>query len=325
MRAVCVREPGGPEQLEVREVPEPACGPAELLVDVRATALNRADLLQRRGLYPPPPGVTDILGLECAGVVCAVGADCDPAWLGARVMALLPGGGYAERVALPEGMAMRIPERLSFTEAAALPEAFLTAREALFSLGQLQPEQTVLIHAAGGGVGSAAVELARVLGAQVIATAGTPEKLALARRLGAALAVDYRHADFAAATLQATGGAGADVILDFVGASYWDAHEKCLATGGRLVVIGLLGGSKVTLNLGRWLARRWQLLGLAMRPRPLVEKLAVTRAFVRDSLPLFEAGLLEPVVDRVYPLDEVRAAHARMEANENVGKVVLEF
>lgn len=325
MRAVCVREPGGPEQLEVREVPEPVCGPSELLVDVRATALNRADLLQRRGLYPPPPGITDILGLECAGVVCAVGADCDSAWLGARVMALLPGGGYAERVALPEGMAMRIPDRLSFTEAAALPEAFLTAREALLSLGQLQPEQTVLIHAAGGGVGSAAVELARVLGAQVIATAGTPEKLALARRLGAALAVDYRHADFAAATLQATGGAGADVILDFVGASYWDAHEKCLATGGRLVVIGLLGGSKVTLNLGRWLARRWQLLGLAMRPRPLVEKLAVTRAFVRDSLPLFEAGLLEPVVDRVYPLNEVRAAHARMEANENVGKVVLEF
>ncbi|MEB2311784.1 MAG: NAD(P)H-quinone oxidoreductase [Sorangiineae bacterium] len=323
MRAIVIKEPGGPEQLELREVANPRPGEGELLVEVRATALNRADLLQRRGLYPPPAGATDILGLECAGVVRELGPGASGAAVGQRVMALLPGGGYAEQVTLPAAMAIPIPERLSFEEAAAIPEAFLTAREALFTLGRLAPGETALIHAAAGGVGSAAVELAHRHGARVIATAGSAEKLALARELGAGTLVNYRTEDFSDRARSVTGGRGVDVVVDFIGASYWPAHAACMADGGRCVVVGVLGGAKATVNLGALLARRHQLLGLVMRSRSVTDKIAITRAFIRESLPGFATGALRPVIDRVFPLAEARLAHERMERNDNLGKIVL--
>ncbi len=323
MKAVCIREPGGTDQLEIRKVLDPEPAENQVQLDAHATALNRADLLQRRGLYPPPKGETDIMGLECSGVVSKVGAGVSAVGVGDRVMALLPGGGYAEKVVIPEHMAIPIPERFDFYEAAAIPEAFLTAREGLFTLGRLAPGDTVLVHAAGGGVGSAAVQLAHTFGAQVVATAGSPEKLGLAKDLGADYCVNYRTEDFAAVVKEATAGKGANVVLDFIGGSYWEKHTKSLATAGRLVVIGIMGGAKVTMNFGQLLSRRWQVLGLVMRARPVTEKIAITRAFVRESLPALADGQMRPVVDRIFAMDDVVAAQERMEANENLGKIVL--
>jgi putative PIG3 family NAD(P)H quinone oxidoreductase len=323
MKAIVVREPGGPETLELREVPAPEPAPGELLIEVRATALNRADLLQRRGVYPPPPGVTDILGLECSGIVAAHGPGGSPVPIGARVMALLPGGGYAERVVIPSRMAIPIPENLDFNHAAAIPEAFLTAREALFTLGRIEPGDHVLVHAAAGGVGSAAVQLAHRFGAKVIATAGSADKLTRVRELGADAVVDYKTEDFVAAAQAATGGKGVDVVLDFVGGSYWEKHAACMAVGGRTVVIGLLGGMSADVNFAQLLQRRYQILGLVMRSRPVSDKIAISQAFIRESLPLFSDGRLVPIIDSVLPLAEAEKAHARMEANLNTGKIVL--
>lgn len=323
MRAIVITEAGGPENLKIAEVPEPSLREGHVLLDVKATALNRADLLQRRGLYPPPKGETDILGLECAGVVASLGAGVQSLSVGDRVMALLPGGGYAERVVVHEKMAIPIPERLSFEQAAAIPEAFLTAREGLFTLGRLRPENVVLIHAAAGGVGSAAVQLARHAGAHVVATAGAADKLEHVRALGATTVVNYRTEDFAEVVMGASGGKGADVILDFIGAAYWTKHSQCLATAGRIVVIGVMGGASADVNLAQLLMRRFQILGLVMRSRDLSDKIAITQAFVRESLPLVSDGTLNPVVDSIYPLDKASEAHSRMERNENVGKIVL--
>lgn len=323
MRAVAIEQFGGPEQLVLTDEPEPAPGEGELLIDVRATALNRPDLLQRRGLYPPPPGVTNILGLECSGVVRAAGPGASPDRVGERVMALLPGGGYAERVAVHEHMALTIPESLSFEQGAAIPEAFLTAAAALFERAALACGETVLIHAAAGGVGSAAVELAVVHGANVVATASSDEKLSKVRELGAQTLVNYKEEDFVAAVMRASGGRGADVVLDFVGAKYAERHAECLAHRGRQVVLGLLGGSKASVDLSRLLGKRQSLLGLIMRSRPLNEKVELSRRFARDQLPLFADGRLRPLIDSVFPLDQVRKAHERMEANLNVGKIVL--
>lgn len=322
MKAIVVREAGGPEVLELREVPAPELGESQVLVDVKATALNRADLLQRRGLYPPPRGETDILGLECAGVVLEArpGSSVAP---GDRVMALLPGGGYAERVAIPAKMAIPIPEKLSFEEAAAVPEAFLTAREALFTLGQVGAGSTVLVHAAAGGVGSAAVQLARNAGATVVATAGSDEKLARVKALGASALVNYRTEDFVEAVRAVSDGKGADAVLDFVGAAYWPKHAQCLATGGRCVVVGVLGGMISEVNLAQLLSRRFQILGLVMRSRDVGDKIAITQRFIRETLPFLADGTLKPVVDSVLPLADAARAHERMEANANFGKIVL--
>lgn len=322
MKAIVIREAGGPEVLELRDVPEPEMKNGHLLVDVKATALNRADLLQRRGLYPPPKGETDILGLECAGVVRRAphGSAAKP---GDRVMALLPGGGYAERVVIPDKMAIPIPDRLSFEEAAAIPEAFLTAREALFTLGAARAGDTVLVHAAAGGVGSAAVQLARQTGATVVATAGSEEKLAKVRALGATAVANYRTEDFVQTVQTASNGKGADVVLDFVGAAYWPKHAACLAVGGRCVVIGVLGGMVAEVNLAQLLSRRLQILGLVMRSRDVSEKIAITQRFVRESLPFIADGTLKPIIDSVLPLAEARKAHERMEGNANFGKIVL--
>jgi putative PIG3 family NAD(P)H quinone oxidoreductase len=325
MKAVVITEFGGPEKLALAEVPAPKPGENQVLIEVKATALNRADLLQRRGLYPPPKGETEILGLECAGVVAELGPGVSAVQKGDRVMALLAGGGYAERVVCHERMAAPIPAGLSFEQAAAIPEAFLTAREALFTLGRIEPGGFVLVHASAGGVGSAAVQLAREHGARVIATAGSLEKLARVRELGAEVLVDYKTQDFEQVVSEVTQKKGVDVVLDFIGGSYWEKHARCLAVAGRCVVIGVLGGLSADVNFAQLLRMRHQLLGLVMRSRPLEEKIAITQRFIRESLPGFADGKLVPVIDRVFPIAEVRAAHERMEQNANIGKIVLAF
>jgi tumor protein p53-inducible protein 3 len=324
VKAVVVSEPGGPEKLRLVELPDPAPGSGEIAIEIHASALNRADLLQRRGLYPPPPGTTDILGLECSGVVSAIGTGCTGALkLGERVMVLLAGGGYAERVVVPEALAMKVPSALSFEEAAAIPEAFLTAREAMLVSGALGAGEAVLIHAAAGGVGSAAVQMARAMGARVFATAGGALKCDWVRRLGADVAIDYKSQDFAVVIGEQTAGRGVDVILDFVGAAYAEQHAACLAARGRHVLIGVLGGAQATINLARLMHKRQSLIGIVMRARSPQEKIELTRAFERTHLPLFADGRLKPMVDSVFPLSDVAQAHEHMEGNQNLGKIVL--
>ncbi len=324
MKAVRVLEPGGPERLALVEEPEPEPGQAEVAIDIYASALNRADLLQRRGLYPPPPGASDILGLECAGVVSELGPGCSGAVaLGERVMVLLAGGGYAERVVVPEGLLMRVPDALSFEEAAAIPEAFLTAREALLVSGQLAGSESVLIHAAAGGVGSAALQLARAAGARVFATAGGARKCDWVTSLGADTVIDHKSQNFVDVIQAETAGRGVDVILDFVGAAYAAQHAACLATRGRHVVIGTLGGAQASIDLGRLLQKRHSLIGIVMRSRSVQEKIELARAFARLHLPLFDRGRLKPLIDSVFPLSEVARAHEHMETNQNLGKIVL--
>jgi putative PIG3 family NAD(P)H quinone oxidoreductase len=324
MRAVVVRAPGGPEQLDLARVPAPEVTSGTVEIEIKACALNRADLLQRRGHYPPPKGASEILGLECAGVVRSVAPDVAGIELGSRVMALLAGGGYAERAVVSAGLVMPIPKGCSFAQAAAIPEAFLTASEALFTLGAVGPGQLVLIHAAASGVGTAALQLAKLVGARVIACASTPEKLELARSLGADVVVNHRLEDFAQRCQEQSDGRGVDVILDFVGGAYAERHQTCLAEAGRWVVIGLLGGAQAKLDLAAVLRRRWQLLGLVMRSRPLADKCAIVERFQSRFLPEFARARLAPQIDRVYPWSEVRAAHERMEQNQNQGKIVLE-
>jgi len=315
---------GGVEVLSLGERPDPAPGPGDLLLRVRATAVNRADLLQRRGRYPPPEGAPDILGLEAAGEVVAAGPGAGGWRPGDRAMALLAGGGYAEFVAVPAGLAMPLPPNLSFEEGAAVPEAFVTAYRALFDLGEVAPGHTVLVHAAGSGVGTAAVQLAREAGARVLATAGTPEKVQLALRLGAHAAWNRREGPFAPWAARETGGRGADLVLDFVGAPYLEQNIASLALDGRLVIIGLLGGAKAqALDLGTILFRRLRLIGTSLRALPLERKADLVRRFAAFALPRLAAGALVPVVDSVFDWREAAAAHERMENNANAGKIVL--
>ncbi len=322
MKAVVFEQSGGPEVLRLGDVAAPTPGEQELLVDVHATALNRADLLQRRGLYPPPPGASEILGLECSGVVVAVGASVTRFAVGARVMALLGGGGYAERVVVNEGVALPVPERLSFEQAAAVPEAFLTASEALLVEGELRAGQAVLVTAAASGVGSAAVQIAKQRGAFVVGSASA-EKLAAVSALGADVALDRKREDFVEALRAATNERGVDVILDFVGGSALARHQRCLAERGRLVAIGLLGGASGSLDLGRLLMKRQQVRGLVMRSRSTLDKVELVQRFERELLPALVKGDLEPQLDRIFPLAEVAAAHERLEQNLSSGKIVL--
>lgn len=324
MRAVLVRHPGGPEQMVIGEVPTPEPDAGQLLVRIHATALNRADILQRRGLYPPPPGTTPILGLEMAGVVETVGEGCAGWRPGDRVFALLPGGGYAEYVTVPVQMAMPIPDALSFEEAAAIPEAFFTAYQSLFWIGRLQPGEWVLIHAGASGVGTAAIQLARDAGARVVITAGTERKLQACRALGAEAAFNYKVGPFAPKVLEVTGGRGVDLILDFVGAPYWESNLECLATDGRLVLLAGLGGGIVDrFDLRRLMRKRLQVTGTGLRSRSLEYKVRLTREFAGRMLPKFASGRLRPVIDRVFPWEQVADAHRYMENNLNIGKVVL--
>jgi tumor protein p53-inducible protein 3 len=325
MKAVLIREPGDAGVLYIGEHPTPAAGPGELLVRVRATALNRADLLQRRGLYPPPPGASPVLGLEMAGEVAAVGEGVSDWCPGDRVCALLPGGGYAEYAVIPAGMALPIPERLSYEQAAAIPEAWLTAYLNLFQLGRLVQGETVLIHAGASGVGTAAIQLARAAGATIIATAGSEPKLQRCRELGAHVAINYREGEFAPKVLAATAQRGVDVILDFVGASYWEQNLASLAVDGRLIIVGTMGGSKVSggIDLGLLLRRRLQVIGTALRGRSVADKIALTRAFADFAWDRFARGEFAPIIDRVFPWTEVADAHRYMESNQNIGKIIL--
>lgn len=322
MKAVVCQGAGGPEVLAFAELPEPVPGPREVLVAVRATALNRADLLQRRGLYPLPPGASEVLGLECSGVVAALGQGATRFAIGARVMALLPGGGYAERVVAHEDVLLPIPERLSFEQAAAVPEAFLTASEALLVEAELRGGQWVLVTAAASGVGSAAVQIAKLRGASVIGSASAG-KLDAVTALGADVALERDRTDYVAAVRAATAGRGVDVIVDFVGASALARHQACLASGGRLVSVGLLGGAAAQLDLSSLLTKRQRICGLVMRTRTLSEKIELVRRFQQELWPALEAGTLAPRLDETFALSEVAAAHGRMERNFNVGKIVL--
>ena len=324
MKAVVVRHPGGAEQLTIGEVPTPQPEPGQLLVRVHATALNRADILQRRGLYPPPPGTTPILGLEMAGVVERVGEGCAGWSPGDRVFALLPGGGYAEYVTVPVEMAMPIPDNLTFEEAAAIPEAFFTAYQTLFWIGRLQPGEWVLIHAGASGVGTAAIQLARDAGARVLATAGNQRKLQACRALGAEAAFNYKLGPFAPQVREATGGRGVDLILDFVGAPYWEPNLECLAIDGRLVLLAGLGGNVVDrFDLRPLMRKRLQVTGTGLRSRSPEYKVRLTREFAERILPKFASGRLRPVIDRIFPWEQVADAHRYMENNLNIGKVVL--
>lgn len=325
MRAVRIGEPGGPEVLRLEEVPEPEPGPDEVVIGIRAAALNRADLLQRAGGYPAPPGwPADVPGLECAGVVVRTGRRVRTPQEGDRVMALLGGGGYAERVAVHAGMTLRVPERLDFVEAAAVPEVFFTAYDALFRQGGAGPGDRVIVHGAGGGVGTAALQLARMGGCTVFATASGP-KLDAIQRLGLPfdVAVDYRREDFAEVVARETGERGVDVILDVVGGDYWDANVASLARRGRLVLVGLLGGRSARVDLGALLTRRLTVVGTVLRARPVGEKLELAQEVRERILPALASGELRPVVDRTYPLAQAVEAHRRMAADRNVGKIVL--
>ena len=326
MRAAVITRFGGPEVLEILDVPRPLPRDGEVLVRVRASALNRADIMQRQGRYPAPPGApADILGMEIAGEVVEVGRGAGRWTIGDRVFGIVGGGGNAEFVVARESELARIPDKLSWEEAAAVPEAFITAHDALVTLARMQSGESVLVHAIGSGVGLAAAQLVRALGGKCFGTARSTEKIARARELGLTdgvvvgddLEVIPRHVQ------RWTDGKGIDVVLDLVGGPYVPASIECSAPLGRIILIGLLAGRSANLNLGLILSRRLMIRGTVMRARSASEKAAATDAFARDVLPLLERGTVRPVIDTVFPLDQIRDAHVLMESNETFGKVVL--
>ncbi len=323
MRAVVVTSPGGPDQLSWQEVPDPVAGPGQLVVQVTAAGANRADLIQREGHYPPPPGAPDTLGLECSGTVAEVGEGVAGWAVGDRVCALLAGGGYAERVAVPAGQVMAVPEGLDLVDAGGLMETACTVWSNVYLLAHLQPGQTLLVHGGTSGIGTTAIGLARATGSPVFATAGTPAKVARCRELGADLAVDYRREDFVAAVKEATGGAGADVVLDVVGGSYLERNVEVLATEGRLVCIAVPGGRTGTLDLGALMAKRAAVLATGLRSRPVGQKASIVAAVAESVAPLITAGRFAPVIDRRVPMAEAGEAHRALAAGETVGKVLL--
>ena len=323
MKAITFATYGGPDVLRLEDVAEPTPAADELLVRVRASALNRADTMQRRGHYPPPPGESDILGLELAGEVEAVGANASGFKPGDRVFGLVGGGGYAEKACIDHRMAMPIPDDWDFVKAAAVPEVFFTANETLFTLGRLDEGETALIHAGASGVGTAGIQMARQAGARVLVTVGSEEKVARTEALGAETAINYKTTDFAARTLALTDGAGVDLVQDFIGAAYWQNNLRCLKTAGRLVLVGLMGGAKVEADLGLIMRKRLQVIGSVMRSQSLENKIAITERFRSRWLPELESGRLQPLIDTSFPLAEAAAAHQYMEENRNVGKIML--
>ena len=323
MRAVTAAAPGGPEVLGWGEVPAPEPGPGEVLVDVVASAVNRADLLQRQGFYPPPPGASDVLGLECSGRVAALGPGTQGWAVGDECVALLAGGGYAEQVAVPAGQLMRVPRGVDLVTAAALPEVACTVWSNVVLLARLLAGETLLVHGGGGGIGTFAVQAGVALGARVAVTAGSADKLERCRELGAEILVNYRDADFVDAVRVATGGRGADVVLDNMGAAYLARNVEVLAPGGRLVVIGLQGGARAELDLGLLMARRGSVSATTLRARPLEEKAAICAAVQSEAWPLVESGAIVPVVDRVLPMSDAAEAHRVVAASDHVGKVLL--
>ena len=323
MRAVSCSGAGGVDVLSVTEVPDPEPGRGEVLLDVAAAGVNRADLMQRRGQYPPPPGASDILGLECSGTVAALGTGVDGWSVGAEACALLAGGGYATRVAVPVGQLAPVPPGVDLVTAAALPEVAATVWSNVFMGAGLQRGETLLVHGGAGGIGTMAIQLAVALGARVATTAGSAEKLQRCAELGAEVLVNYREQDFVEVVRQANDGHGADVVLDPIGASYLARNVEVLATGGRLVVIGLQGGARAELDLGRLLRKRAAVLATTLRARPATEKATILAGVVEHVWPLVADGLVKPVVHARLPLDSVREAHRLMEESEHVGKVLL--
>ena len=323
MKAIVYDQPGGAEQLRLAEVEDPSPAAPQVLLHVAATALNRADLLQREGKYPVPPGASPILGLEVAGTVLEVGAQAEGVEVGDNVCALVNGGGYAQQIAVDHRMLLKLPERLSFTKAAAIPEAFLTAYQALHWIGRLTAGDSVLIHAGASGVGTAAIQLVRLAGAVPIVTASAHKHERL-RELGAAHCIDYRSEDFAEAVLSLTDGKGADVILDFVGGPYLKQNFAAAATDARLVSLAALGGARAPdFSMAPFLRKRLSLTGTTMRSRTDDYRQRLTADFRRDIWPHFADGTLASVVDTIYDWEEVAAAHRYMASNANVGKIVL--
>lgn len=323
MKAIVITEPGGPEVLALHEVPDAVAGPGEVLVRVRATAVNRADLMQREGHYDPPPGASMYPGLECSGTIEALGAGVSDWAIGAEVCALLAGGGYAELVAVPVGQLLPVPAGVSLLEAAALPEVTCTVWSNVFMTAALQPGETLLVHGGSSGIGTMAIQLARELGARVAVTAGSADKLERCRLLGAALLVNYREQDFVDVVRTATGGHGADVILDNMGAKYLSRNVDALAANGRLVVIGLQGGTRAELDLGVLLRKRAAVIATSLRARPLAEKATIVAAVREHVWPLVASGAVRPVVHATLPLAEAGRAHQLLADSSHVGKVLL--
>jgi len=323
MRAVTQSAPGGPETLTVSELPDPEPGPGEVVLDVAATAVNRADLLQRQGFYPPPPGASDVIGLECSGTIAALGPDVTGWAVGDEVCALLAGGGYASRVAVPVGQLMPVPAGIDLVTAAALPEVACTVWSNVFMVAGLRPDEVFLVHGGGGGIGTFAIQLASALGARVFTTAGSEEKLARCRELGAAGAINYREQDFVEEVRAATDGHGADVILDNMGAKYLPRNVDLLADEGRLVIIGMQGGVKGELDISTLLGKRGAVIATALRSRPIEGKAKICASVVEHVWPLVGDGTIAPVISAVLPLDEVAEAHRLVEDGASVGKVLL--
>jgi NADPH2:quinone reductase len=323
MTAIVIRAPGGPEELvpEQRSVPQP--GEGEVLIKVAAAGVNRPDVMQRKGLYPPPKGATDIPGLEVAGEVVALGAGVTRWKLGDRVMALVVGGGYAQYCLAHESACLLVPPGLSMTEAAAIPETFFTVYHNLFERGRLKAGETMLVHGGSSGIGTAAIQLAHASGARVITTAGSAEKCEACRTLGADVAINYKTEDFVAATKGATGGKGADVILDMVGGDYIERNYEAAAVEGRIVQIAFQGSPKATVDFRRIMLKRLTHTGSVLRSRPVADKGAIARGVEQQVLPLIASGRVRPVMDSTFPLAQASAAHARMEASTHIGKIVL--
>jgi len=323
MTAIVIRSPGGPDMLVPQERPVPALGAHEVLVKVAAAGVNRPDVMQRKGLYPPPPGATDIPGLEIAGEVVALGPDVQRWKTGDRVMGLVVGGGYAQFCPLHETHALPIPANLSLIEAAAIPETFFTVWHNVFERGALKAGETLLVHGGSSGIGTAAIQLAKAIGARVITTAGTPEKCQACRTLGADVAVNYKDEDFVAATKAATYGRGADVILDIVGGDYIERNYEAAAVEGRVVQIAFAGSPKATVDFRRIMLKRLTHTGSTLRARSVEDKAAIARAVEQHVLPLLAAGRVKPVIDSSFALADAALAHARMESSVHIGKIVL--
>jgi putative PIG3 family NAD(P)H quinone oxidoreductase len=326
VRAVVITQPGGPEVLRWGEVPDPVCGPGEVIVDVVASAVNRADLLQRQGFYPPPPGASEILGLECSGVISEVGTDVEGWQRGDEVCALLAGGGYAERVAVPAGQVLPKPAGVELATAAALPEVTCTVWSNVFLLARLRRGESFLVHGGSSGIGTMAIQLAARAGARVFTTAGTAAKLAVCRELGADVAINYRDEDFVERVKSETDGRGVDVVLDNMGAKYLAGNLDVLATGGRLVIIGLQGGTTAEVDLNQLMRKRASVHGTTLRSRPPEGpggKAEIVQAVRHDVWPDVERGAVRPIVDRRLPMSRAAEAHRVVEASEHVGKVLL--
>lgn len=323
MRAVVVARPGGPEELRVEEVADPVPLPGEVLIRTAATAVNRADIRQRQGFYPPPEGASPYLGLECSGVVAALGDGVDGRAVGDQVCAPLAGGGYAEQVAVPAAHVLPVPNGIDLVSAAALPEVACTVWGNVFDAVSLRAEETVLVHGGSSGIGTFAIQLARAWGARVACTASSEEKLARCRELGADVLVNYRTQDFVEVVSRETGGRGVDVILDMVGAPYLDRNLAALAVGGRLSLIGIQGGTEARVDIGPILRKRLVVTGSTLRSRTLAEKARIVAEVREHVWPLVGRGVVRPVIDRVLPLREAADAHRIVEASSHVGKVVL--